>query len=633
MSLAAEEDFRDFVAVRWPDLEAVALLVTLDGDTARRVTRDSLRKVHRRWREALAEGRPGRFAERDLLTTALAASRNREREIRTIASASGASDGDLPAADPELSATRDVVTDALVEALRAATPVERAVLAARSAWGHEVDEVADLLGMPSSTVRDAATRLRTRLDRAHAAARAAQGLPPAEWAVERDVDDALVTLLVVQRDPPDPAALVDVDGTSPRRRSVVLAGAALAATGAAAWWAVARPDAGSESTGTSRRAALGPDDARWDHVADWPARGSLADDAEVLAMVAAEASRGRLLWAEDVLGRRIVVAADDGLPEPPGPLLRVWLGPVGARPRDLVAATGPGQGTWVEDGRDGLAVVLWPFVSATGSPALVVLARPSVGAATYSRTVRPTRWGTVVRTWETLRLARGAGAVRLTGHVGPAARVRCGRYDGPVLGTGRPHLGGGRDPGDFAEEVRWFVAAVTGLSPASLDVQVVRHSAVDPGILAPDATRGPGLDGRVTVVRVTTAGGAVVRSVRVTDDGRSGAGWRDLERAVVLPANTPRDEPFVVRLDEDRSPRLGRFLAVAPGAAHVQLVPTGPTSRASEVVPTRDGVAVVEVPEPGAAATYALARHEGNGHLIGFGVPVRGTDLVDLPPS
>ena len=72
-----------------------------------------------------------------------------------------------------------------------------------------------------------------------------------------------------------------------------------------------------------------------------------------------------------------------------------------------------------------------------------------------------------------------------------------------------------------------------------------------------------------------------MRSVRVTDDGRSGVGWLDLERAAVLPARTPPDEPLVLRLPADGDPGVGRFLVVAPGAAAVQLIRTvrGATSR------------------------------------------------------
>ncbi|HWO51204.1 MAG TPA: hypothetical protein VNN23_06390, partial [Ornithinibacter sp.] len=73
MTLTVEDDFRDFVAARWPDLEGVAFVVTLDPATARRVTTDALATLHQQWREALDEGQPGATARRSVLTAAVAA--------------------------------------------------------------------------------------------------------------------------------------------------------------------------------------------------------------------------------------------------------------------------------------------------------------------------------------------------------------------------------------------------------------------------------------------------------------------------------------------------------------------------------------------------------------------------------
>ena len=438
VSLAAEGDFRDFVAVRWPDLEAVALLVTLDGDTARLVTTESLQRVHRGWREAVDDGRPGELAQRDVLTAAVAAARAAASESPSGAPASSAAD-DHARYDDEGAAPGDLVTDALVDALRAAAPLERAVLAARTVWGLEPDEVAGLLGMPSARVRDAATGLRAGLARAHAAARSAQGLGPADWAVERDLDEAIAAVLAGQHDPPDPVALVEDLRRSTRRRSVVVAGVVLAAAGAASWWAVTGRDSAPVSSGSPPRRSPDPTDPRWNTVAAWPPRGSLAKDVGILAMVAEQTSRrGRLLWAGDALGQRIVVASKYGQPYPPGPMLVAWRAPTGASPTALWEEAGPvlEEDAWIRDERDGLAVVLSTGV-AEHMRALAVLARPTVTSATYSRMVRPTRAGTVVRLWETLRLAGGVGAVRLPGYVGPAARVRWGGYDGPVLGVRR----------------------------------------------------------------------------------------------------------------------------------------------------------------------------------------------------
>ena len=75
MTLTVEDDFREFVAARWPDLEGVAFVVTLDAATARRVTTDALAALHQQWREALDEGRPGAAARRSVLSRPRSAAR------------------------------------------------------------------------------------------------------------------------------------------------------------------------------------------------------------------------------------------------------------------------------------------------------------------------------------------------------------------------------------------------------------------------------------------------------------------------------------------------------------------------------------------------------------------------------
>ena len=88
-------------------------------------------------------------------------------------------------------------------------------------WGLDPGRVADLLGMPPATVRDADLAVRGRLLAAHTAARAAAGWEPAEWALDRDLDDALDLLLDDHTDPPDAVALVGERHRQVRRRSVV----------------------------------------------------------------------------------------------------------------------------------------------------------------------------------------------------------------------------------------------------------------------------------------------------------------------------------------------------------------------------------------------------------------------------
>ena len=73
MTLPVEDDFREFVAARWPDLDGVALVVTLDPAAATRLTTDALATLHRHWGEALEDGLPGEQARRAVLRAAVAA--------------------------------------------------------------------------------------------------------------------------------------------------------------------------------------------------------------------------------------------------------------------------------------------------------------------------------------------------------------------------------------------------------------------------------------------------------------------------------------------------------------------------------------------------------------------------------
>ena len=156
MTLTVEDDFREFVAARWPDLEGVAFVVTLDAASARRVTADALAALYQQWREALDEGRPGATARRSVLVAAVAAARPGARSSPDPAPQPPAD----PWGDPE---GDDSVLTALGSAVRAATPLERALVGAGSVWAAGPDEVATLLGMPLADVRAGAAALRAGL--------------------------------------------------------------------------------------------------------------------------------------------------------------------------------------------------------------------------------------------------------------------------------------------------------------------------------------------------------------------------------------------------------------------------------------------------------------------------------------
>ena len=645
MTLTVEDDFRDFVAARWPDLEGVAFVVTLDAATARRVTTDALAVLHQQWREALDEGRPVAMARRAVLAAAVAATPARAvprpagepGDARRTAGGALAPDAVTspgvppdPWADPD---DDDPVHAALEAVVRGGSPLERALVAAGSVWGAGADEVADLLGMPAADVRDRAAALRGRLTHVHDAARAAEGLEPADWALDVDLDAVVERLLAGQGDPPDPAALVEDRRRSVRRRSLVTGGAAVVAAGALGWWVVGRRPAAAgvaSGAGAGPTGTPAPNDPSWQNVSRWAARGRLATDPRVQGLVVARSEGvARLLFADDVEGRRLVVSATLN-PGTQDVILQAWQGAAGEDPATLQEVLL--QNPFVAAGQECVPVA----VSNDPGTLLLLLARPPTRFGMYSTIVTPTPDGSIDRSWAMVRLAAGIGVTGWEGEQGPALRVRCGGFDGPPAGSLQTYVNqSGLDAlAGFAEETRRFVAAALGRPVDSVSSEVVTDAKVGGGVIDPIAFSAQGGDGRVRVLRTTTSDGIVVRSVRVVDDGRSKVNWLDLEQPSVLPADTPLDEPVVLRLEDSR-PRVGRFLVIAPGAARVQLLSTSPNAYpVSKVTTTRPGgVAVVEVVNADDAAGFRLVRRDAAGRRLGTGVPRVSRDLLDLWPA
>ena len=584
MTLTVEDDFREFVAARWPDLEGVAFLVTLDAESARRVTAQALATLHQHWREAIDEGRPGAAARRSVLGDAIAAAPSRPRTasaaIVPATSATEASGAQHRGRMPGLLTTRGRTP---MTTTRCAPPSRRSCGARRrssgpwsvpaSVWRAGPDEVADLLGMPVADVRDRHTALRARLAAAHDGARAAEGLEPADWALDVDLDAAVEHLLAGHGDPPDPTALVEERRRSVRRRSLVAGSAAALAAGAAGWWVLGRERATTVTAGpgaASPSAPPGPDDPSWDSVARWSPRGRLATDPRVQGLVISRSTGGgRLLWADDVAGQRLVVSGATN-PGTEDVLVQAWQGAAGADPASLTEV--PLQSPFVA----GALGVVPLAVPTTPGTLLVVLAAPRVTDAGYSSTVQPTPNGGIRRSWAPLLLTAGIGFAQRADEAGPALRVRCGAFDGPVAGPARDlrRRERHRRPRRVRRGDPPFVAAALGQPVDSVRTEVVTDAKVGGGVIDPIAISAQGGDGRVRVLRTTTADGAVVRSVRVVDDGRSRVNWLDLEPPSVLPADTPLDEPVVLRTSTTARPEVGRFLVIAPGAARVQLLST-----------------------------------------------------------
>lgn len=627
----------------WPDLEGVAFIVTLDAVAARRVTTAALASLQRHWREAPDEGSPGLMARRTVLCASLYGGRppGRPGSPATIQAPSVLHEPDAgpPAVMGEPPDGDDAVLSALEAVVRAATPLERALVGASSVWGVGPDEVADLLGMPVTEVRTWAAALRTRLDAAQDAARAGAGPGPApgDGALDVDLDAVVERLLGGLRDPPDPAALVVERRRAVRRRSVVTAGAAVAAAGAAAWWLWPHnPTAsvGGASPGSSPGVFPPPDDSSWASLSRWAPRGRLATDPRVqgLAISHSTGVAPRVLWADDVAGRRLVVSGSLAPDTYEDLVLQAWQGRAGADPASLEQVhfrAGLGY--------ENTAVVPLALPTNDGT-LLVVLARPTTTTASYSPTVLPTGAGVIERAWTSMALTSGIGSTTWAREPGPALRVRCGDFDGPAASTAQTWLdqAGTAALAGFTEGTSRFVSAATGLPVGQVHTEVVTDAAVAGSVIDPAARSPQDGDGRVRVLRTTTSTGALIRSVRVVAgpmrivDGRSTMNSLEIEPPSVLPAGTPADEPVVSRLDDLR-PGLSRFLVIAPGAARVQLLSTPPSAHpASKMTATRHGVAIVVVAFAGEAADFRLVRQDAHGHRFGTAVRHGGRDLLDL---
>ncbi|MEO7421070.1 MAG: hypothetical protein ABIU87_01585 [Ornithinibacter sp.] len=628
MTLTVEDDFAAFVAARWAELEALALVTTLDPVTARDATTRALGRLRGAWADAVADGTPTLQTRRAVL----------ERSIQVAGGAESRGPG---ASRPRPgSSGRDVigvgfgggvgverdeaVTDALWHCLSRTTASGRAVLACALVCDLDTGETAHLLGMPVSDTEGHDRSLRSRLAAAHDSGRESSGLAPAQWLLQDDLRSLVDDLIEDTPEPPDPAGLVAAEAAGVRRRTLVLGGTAVVATATAAWF-LTRPGT-EKQLGPSVAAATGSSEADWASTKTWPARGALAADVGVQGLILTRTSGGsRLLFADDVGDRRIVLAAPIGIPnDPVGTQVRAWQGARGALPDTMEELELPLSYI------DGVGDVLAAHLPQQSGSALVVLSRPSVTRAEVSRFVSPTPAGTVAREWFTLQLERGIGIDLSMLDVSPAMRLKVSDYDGPPASPSDPwidiSLSDGLDR--VTEATSAFAANATGL-PRDAVVSTVVTDTIAPGsILDPEALSATGGDGRVVVVTTRTPAGAVLRTVLAIDDGRT-AGTQILEMVSVLPAERA-DAPVVLRL-YGSGPDTGRFLVVAPGGARAQLLATSPNAYpVSKVTPFKGDTAVVSVINADDAPAFTLIVRDAKGRKTYDGVAPTGADLFDL---
>ncbi|HEU5242479.1 MAG TPA: hypothetical protein VFU25_10710, partial [Ornithinibacter sp.] len=144
----------------------------------------------------------------------------------------------------------------------------------------------------------------------------------------------------------------------------------------------------------------------------------------------------------------------------------------------------------------------------------------------------------------------------------------------------------------------------------------VRYAIAPGDVIDPTAMVVDPRAGRVAVVHTTTADGALLRSVRVRDDGRGWAPYLDLETARPISVEDG-DRPFATLLPAVRED-VGRFLVLAPGAAKAQLLAVTPSAYpVSRVVDLREGIGILDVINSRQATIYRLVLWDADGTRMG----------------
>ena len=406
------------------------------------------------------------------------------------------------------------------------------------------------------------------------------------------------------------------------------------AAGAAGWWVLLD---GTEVAGPARREATttpGPRDASWGSTSSWPARGRLAGDTGVEALVLARSTQAsRLIWADDVGSRRIVIAAVLDASESLHTVVRAWQGPRGADPTGL--ADVPLTLSTIGGVRDVVALTLADRDEAGSSRSslVIVLGHPTEQDAAYSTLVVPTPGGGIRRRWTRSRSRRASASRQSTGRCHPRRGSGSGRTTDhrprptPCGSAGtRPTPTRGRSP----RAVHAYVERATGIPAWRLHTDVVADSLVHGRVFDPAAPQGAGVDSRVVALRTHTPGGGVLSSVIVTDDARGGGDTAVVRPVVVIPADRAND-PVVERVGDERD-GVARFLVVAPGAARIQLTSRSPADQAvSEVVPTQGRAAVVVPVVNGSdVAAFRVVARGPDRRVLFDDEPARTEFLLDL---
>ncbi|MGG5260253.1 hypothetical protein [Phycicoccus avicenniae] len=617
MTTARSDGFDDFVAARWEQLESVALVATLDPARARGITTDALVAVGGRWGDLVEDGRPGEAARRDLLER-LVGGRARGHDGTPGTTVSPAV-LEAAAGDP----VHEALVEALVEALADLDEPVRALLAAEAVWGVDAGallrQATGLRPTERTRIATSTAAAREHLRETHRAALVREGHRPDTRELEPELRALAENLCAATGPAPHPDVLVASSTARVRRRVLVGGGGGALAVAALAWWGVsADPTTGPPSTPRATPTPAGPSAAAWASTRTWDARGRLARDVGVQALVArAGRPGGRLLFADDVEGLRLVVATWAQPGDAQGTSLQVWSAPAGTAAQGLAELELAFGGVYEVD--DVVAV----GVPRPDGALLFFASRPTVALAQYSAYARPTRGGLVSRVWRDVPMTDGVGWAVVDHPGGPALRGRCRAYDGPVPGPMEWSPG---SRGFAPDEVRASVSAATGFPLSRLAVRV------DRGVVPPDVRVLPSgaAELELRLITVTTPDGGVVRTPVFGEQGDDSQ-VVTAQETVIVPADRART-PVLVRVD-DRSSSRARFMVLAPdGGGSVRL--TAPTGAGlSPRVPLQERTAVVTVAEDALLGGFDVVVEDAAGRSVSRTPVLSGRSLYDLSPS
>ncbi|MFD7691603.1 SigE family RNA polymerase sigma factor [Streptomyces sp. NPDC059781] len=156
MQARQEAEFQEFVRARWSRLVRTAYLLTGDVHHAEDLTQTALAKAYRSWRRVSRSDRPEAYVRRMLVSCN--SDRFRKRRVTEA----------LTAAPPETAGRDEAVSwaderSALLTALAALPPKQRAVIVMRYWEDLPEAEVAEMLGCSPGTVKSQASKALAKL--------------------------------------------------------------------------------------------------------------------------------------------------------------------------------------------------------------------------------------------------------------------------------------------------------------------------------------------------------------------------------------------------------------------------------------------------------------------------------------